>query len=135
MNPFVRSASGQQGAEMKWTNHEKLNAYGVRIEGWPPHIPQRNPSSLSASQNQEILDCVQNGVIRFPRLVEATPVIEGYQGPSMNYTLPESPPTVAPVADDFSWAYKSHGTVGDVSSRIKMRTAFPNQHVTLGWQE
>lgn len=97
---------------MKWSNHEKLSAFGVQIEGWPSHIPHQNPSSLSATQNKEILQGVQDGTISFVRLLAATP----------NETSSEPSPTTRPMphqqssmADDFSWAYKTHGSMNEVS--------------------
>ncbi|KAI9060657.1 hypothetical protein FKP32DRAFT_1577784 [Trametes sanguinea] len=68
MRDALRGASGMRSAEMKWTNHSKLDVYGVRIVGWPDHIPMRNPSSLSVAQNQLLLEMLSSGRIRFERL-------------------------------------------------------------------
>lgn len=102
---------------MKWTNHEKLSIYGIRIEGWPSHIPQRNPSALSTAQNKEILECVQSGAIRFPRLLAVTPANDGSIHPAINYTLSDEPANAA-NEDGFSWTYKSHDTTSNVSRGI-----------------
>jgi len=61
----LRSTSGARNAEMKWTNHDRLCAYGVRIVGWPPGIPHQNPSSLSSTQNKILLDSLVNGKLKF----------------------------------------------------------------------
>ncbi|KAK7691067.1 hypothetical protein QCA50_006170 [Cerrena zonata] len=105
----IRLTSGQRNAEMKWTNHEKVSVYGVRIEGWPSHVPQKNPSALSAAQNKEILQGIQSGAIHFARLVAVTPV---ENTPSASSALPNQPiDTTDP--EDFSWACKSHDSSSD----------------------
>ncbi|KAI5892217.1 uncharacterized protein SCHCODRAFT_02578219 [Schizophyllum commune H4-8] len=53
---------------MKWTNQERLHAYGVRLVGWPADIPLHNPSILKATQNAALLDALRKGWIRFERL-------------------------------------------------------------------
>ncbi|KAL1733743.1 hypothetical protein EV714DRAFT_203951 [Schizophyllum commune] len=53
---------------MKWTNQERLHAYGVRLVGWPADIPLQNPSILKATQNAALLDALQQGTMRFERL-------------------------------------------------------------------
>jgi len=80
---------------MKWTNHDRLDLYGVRLVGWPPDIPLQNPSTLKVSQNKQLLDSFRNGTIRFERLATST----------------APPPAPAPAAepedennDDLSWA-------------------------------
>lgn len=82
---------------MKWTNPERLDAYGVRLVGWPPDIPSLNPSTLRVSQNRQLLEAFQTGIARFVRL------------PTFVHT-----PSTTPVADsgaddagddDFSWAF------------------------------
>ncbi|CAL1716215.1 unnamed protein product [Somion occarium] len=96
----IRAISGQRNAEMKWSNHSKLSTYGIRIEGWPAHIPHQNPSSLSASQNRQILNALTNGTLRFVRLATLhTPE----PGPESGAMLPITANLDAP--DDFSWAY------------------------------
>lgn len=50
---------------MKWTNHSKLEVYGIRLEGWPSSVPMQNPSSLSVAQNLEVLDALRSGKMRF----------------------------------------------------------------------
>ncbi|KAI8980174.1 hypothetical protein BD414DRAFT_493863 [Trametes punicea] len=68
MRDALRAASGVRNAEMKWTNHSNLHVYGVRVVGWPDHVPLHNPSSLSVSQNQLLLEMLSTGRIRFVRL-------------------------------------------------------------------
>jgi hypothetical protein len=67
-----RRATGVRGAEMKWSNPDRLNVYGVRMVGWPDGVPHLNPSSLSANQNQAILDALQNGTLRFVGTAEGS---------------------------------------------------------------
>lgn len=63
-----RMVSGVRNAEMRWTNHDLLQTYGVRIDGWPKDIPKRNPSSLTAAENTRLKGCLQNGSLIFHRL-------------------------------------------------------------------
>ncbi|TFY70466.1 hypothetical protein EVG20_g2539 [Dentipellis fragilis] len=67
----LRATSGVRNADMKWTNHERLSTYGVRIEGWPPNVPLQNPSSLSMSQNRLLKDCLDRGTLKFHKLDDA----------------------------------------------------------------
>lgn len=62
-----------RNAEMKWSNHDKLHGYGIRLEGWPPSVPKQNPSSLSTAQNKFILEALQNGTMVFIPLDAHTP--------------------------------------------------------------
>ncbi|KAI0091207.1 hypothetical protein BDY19DRAFT_689234 [Irpex rosettiformis] len=69
----IRTVTGRRNAEMKWSNHERLvEAYGVRLEGWPPSVPKQNPSTLSVTQNKEILQVLQNGSMRFVSVKSTT---------------------------------------------------------------
>jgi len=68
----LRTTSGIRNAEMKWTNHDRLSAYGVRIVGWPRDIPFQNPSTLTVSQNKVLLDCLQTGSLHFVRKEDET---------------------------------------------------------------
>ncbi|GJE88642.1 hypothetical protein PsYK624_047250 [Phanerochaete sordida] len=78
----VRAASGVRTAEMKWSNHANLAAYGVELRGWPPDVPVRNPSLLSAAQNQAVLDALHSGAMRFRRIgQEDAPAPDTLQGP------------------------------------------------------
>ena len=52
---------------MKWTNHSKMDAYGVELVGWPDDVPQQNPSSLTVSQNKLLLDLLIEGRLHFVR--------------------------------------------------------------------
>jgi len=66
-----RTVSGVRNAEMKWTNHDNLSTYGVRMVGWPADIPMQNPSKLSTSQNQILKQSLENGTLRICRLDDA----------------------------------------------------------------
>jgi hypothetical protein len=69
--PFIsalictRKASGCRNAEMKWSNHDRLTSYGVRLLGWPLGVPMQNPSTLTASQNRQILEAMDSGRMQF----------------------------------------------------------------------
>ncbi|KAF8071896.1 hypothetical protein FPV67DRAFT_1483087 [Lyophyllum atratum] len=98
----LRSVSGVRNAEMKWTNPERLDVYGVRLVGWPTSIPAQNPSSLKANQNKILLECLDNGTMRFEKLFLAMSTANY----ANNYNLDEGRiPDELEEADDFSWAY------------------------------
>ncbi|OBZ72193.1 hypothetical protein A0H81_07963 [Grifola frondosa] len=48
----IRAASGLRNAEMRWKDHSKLDAYGIRLVGWPENVPLQNPSTMSVAQNK-----------------------------------------------------------------------------------
>lgn len=52
-------------AEMRWKNQGNLETYGVRLVGWPADIPMQNPSTLSAAQNTQILNALNEGTMQF----------------------------------------------------------------------
>ncbi|KAG5643012.1 hypothetical protein DXG03_001750 [Asterophora parasitica] len=98
----VRKAlSGVRTAEMKWTNPERLDVFGVRVVGWPASIPALNPSQLKVSQNKVLLESLENGTMRFEKL---------FPGATTDYadncndegTIPDE---ADDFDDDFSWAY------------------------------
>lgn len=60
-----RKASGVRTAEMRWKNQGNLETYGVRLVGWPATIPMQNPSTLSAAQNSQILNALNEGTMQF----------------------------------------------------------------------
>ncbi|KAF5367379.1 hypothetical protein D9758_003691 [Tetrapyrgos nigripes] len=64
----LRLACGIRNAEMKWTNPERLQSYGVHLLGWPNDIPLQNPSSLKTSQNKRLLDLLENGIMKFVKI-------------------------------------------------------------------
>ena len=105
-NDRQRSASGIRNAEMKWTNPERLDVYGVRLVGWPPSIPAQNPSSLKLTQNKQLLEYLQNGTMRFEKLL-----ITDDLGIDVANNSDE-----AEVTDDFSWAYDADGGAPSVGS-------------------
>lgn len=79
MREMIRSVSGLDEAEMKWTRPESMvQAYGIKVVGWPTEetaeegkgpVPIRNPSNNSANQNRYLLELVDNGTLR---VVKAT---------------------------------------------------------------
>lgn len=88
-----RLASGVRNAEMKWSNPERLDMYGVRLIGWPEGIPAQNPSTLKVGQNKVLLEALQSGLMKFERSFQAHPRPTGnnLDGEDTN--------------EDFSWAY------------------------------
>ncbi|GLB40382.1 hypothetical protein LshimejAT787_0802530 [Lyophyllum shimeji] len=109
----LRSVSGVRNAEMKWTNPERLDVYGVRLVGWPSGIPAQNPSSLKASQNKILLECLENGTMRFEKLFPAA----GANEHADHYNLDEGHfPDEAEDADDFSWAYDADAGDSSISA-------------------
>ena len=76
--------------------------YGVRLVGWPSSIPAHNPSSLKLPQNKQLLECLQNGTMRFEKTL-AAPGSPG--GSTADVTNSEE----AEAIDDFSWAYDPDG--------------------------
>ena len=77
--------------------------YGVRLVGWPPSIPAQNPSSLKLPQNKQLLECLQNGTMRFEKSLITQDDLGGSSADLKN-DLEE-----AEVIDDFSWAYDADG--------------------------
>lgn len=98
-----REVSGIRKAEMKWTNPERLSLYGVRMVGWPSDIPAANPSSLKASQNQRLLELVEQGELKFEKTM-----VTGLEGPPPSDTSQSTHDT----AEDFSWVYDAEGSGG-----------------------
>ena len=58
---------------MKWTNHSKLDSYGVKMVGWPENVPRQNPSTLSVAQNKLLLDLLSEGKMSFSRIESTQP--------------------------------------------------------------
>ena len=84
---------------MKWSNHDRLSAYDVRLIGWPPSITQQNPSSMTASQNKLLLEALANGRMRFERIGAAR--MPGPISPAEKSGLVGSQENT-----DISWAYE-----------------------------
>ncbi|KAL1744702.1 hypothetical protein HDZ31DRAFT_38003 [Schizophyllum fasciatum] len=82
---------------MKWTNLERLHAFGVRLVGWPEDVPLQNPSILKTSQNTALLAALRTGSMRFERL-DALP------GAAAQLTTGND-------EQDISWAYSEPGEV------------------------
>ena len=91
-----RLTSGIRGAEMKWTNPERLDVYGVRLVGWPEGVPAQNPSTLKVNQNKLLLEAIQNGTLKFEKMNNV-----GTGGGSQDPSKLGS----SEVNEDFSWAY------------------------------
>ena len=87
---------------MKWTNHDRLSVYGVRIVGWPHRIPQQNPSTLTTNQNKELLECLKGGTLHFVRIAHNLEnVVDSTVGsPTLNSTE---------AVDDLFWVYEDIG--------------------------
>lgn len=80
-----------RNAEMKWTNHSKLAAYGIKLDGWPEGVPKQNPSSLSIAQNRAILDALERGQMKFlPMHPHATPDDMSYRDSSPDASAEET---------------------------------------------
>ena len=97
--------SGIRNAEMRWTNHDLLQTYGVRIDGWPKDIPKRNPSSLTVAENKRLKECLQNESLIFHRLDgQDSPITASAPGSSSltanveDASGPSSWPVVSPVS-------------------------------------
>ena len=99
---------------MKWTNPERLDAYGVRLIGWPEGVPAQNPSSFKVSQNKVLLEALQNGSMRFEKIIPATPRQEEASKGD------EDDPH-----EDFSWAYDADAS--PPSSHAEYPTTLPRQ--------
>ncbi|KAF8638273.1 hypothetical protein AX17_002295 [Amanita inopinata Kibby_2008] len=97
----LRKASGIRTAEMKWTNPERLDVYGVRLIGWPNDVPAQNPSTLKQSQNKQLMQALDSGTLKFERVVGRT------EGSSKDHTPTDSnaPEEAVSFEEDFSWAY------------------------------
>lgn len=93
----LQATSGVRNAEMKWSNPERLDVYGVRLVGWPAGVPANNPSTLRANQNKQLLEAFQSGVAHFERLPNSI------HPPPIPKVEPQNDPSED--LDDFSWAY------------------------------
>ena len=91
---------------MKWTNQERLHAYGVRLVGWPADIPLQNPSILKATQNTALLEALRQGSMRFERLNWPP----GEHSETTNDTTAD---------EDISWACNDAGEVCTAFSAIR----------------
>ncbi|KAI4518582.1 hypothetical protein K525DRAFT_288229 [Schizophyllum commune Loenen D] len=103
---------------MKWTNQERLHAYGVRLVGWPADIPLQNPSILKATQNAALLDALRKGSMRFERLNAP---------PGEDLAMGTEDDT---VDEDISWACNDAGevrasTLGMVDDIATQRASSP----------
>lgn len=110
----LRKASGIRTAEMKWSNHAKLDIYGVRLVGWPASVPMQNPSSLSVAHNQSVLDSLRAGTMLFvPLQTNHNQVYESSRSGSSAQKRPETNHVEVDVFQDtvdFSWAGDDSGS-------------------------
>ncbi|OSD06565.1 hypothetical protein PYCCODRAFT_1474680 [Trametes coccinea BRFM310] len=120
MRDALRAASGMRNAEMKWTNHSKLDTYGVRVVGWPDHIPMRNPSSLSVAQNQLLFELLSSGQVHFERIDgERT---TGSLQPSAEHSPPHrDEDAMFEDSIDYSWAISDY--VDHASDPVRRESA------------
>lgn len=81
---------------MKWTQHQRLEIYGVHLVGWPNDIPLQNPSALKAHQNKKLLELLNNGTLKFIKTIPPQP------------TQPPTPPLVIREVDPFQWALREN---------------------------
>lgn len=86
---------------MKWTNHSKLDAYGVRLVGWPDNVPVQNPSTLSVAQNKRLLEMLGAGEVSFERL-DGVQSMQSLQGASVQSPRPDEEAMFEDTID-FSW--------------------------------
>ncbi|CDO73723.1 hypothetical protein BN946_scf185015.g51 [Trametes cinnabarina] len=106
MRDALRKASGIRNAEMKWTNHSKLDVYGVRIVGWPDQMPLQNPSSLSVAQNQLVFNMLGSGRIRFERLDGGQAAGDDISDGSRSFHGEED--AMFEDSIDYSWAFTDY---------------------------
>ncbi|CCM01384.1 uncharacterized protein FIBRA_03435 [Fibroporia radiculosa] len=102
----IRAASGIRNAEMKWKDHSKLDVYGIRLEGWPPAVPMRNPSALSATQNKQILEALNAKTMTFIRTRDASPTPAGSTSISMQQESSDGADVIEDWIDYSPWASK-----------------------------
>lgn len=108
---------------MKWTNHAKLDTYGVRLVGWPTSVPTKNPSQLSVVQNQAILDAITSGSMRFvsldPRQIQPHDASSSSSAGHQESTA-QTEEDVFQDTLDFSWAGEETSTDTLRVSRLRL---------------
>lgn len=121
---------------MKWTNHARLqSAYAVRLVGWPPDVPMRNPSALTMVQNQTVLEALREARMRFERIGEGVMADVGdgasveskdtnrlenggderHIGADVDVNVTGSEAEIGEADEDISWAYEYRGPSSSVS--------------------
>lgn len=106
---------------MKWTNPERLDAYGVRLIGWPEGVPAQNPSSFKVSQNKVLLEALQNGSMRFEKITPATP--RQQEASKADDDDPH---------EDFSWAYDADASPPSPHAAVHPTALTPRQSLHTG---
>ena len=108
---------------MKWTNPERLDVYGVRLIGWPEGVPAQNPSTFKVSQNKILLEALQNGSMRFEKIIPATPRQDEAS------KADEDDPH-----EDFSWAYDADASppLSHAEYPTTLLPSPPRQSLTTG---
>lgn len=111
---------------MKWTNHSKLDAYGVRLVGWPDTIPLQNPSTFSVAQNKRLLEMLGAGQISFERL-DGVQTSQSWQD-TVGQSLHLDEEAMFEDAIDFSWT----GEPGEHDS-LHVSATFSSHDCHLTW--
>ena len=86
---------------MKWTNHSKLDVYGVKVVGWPEGVPVQNPSTLTVAQNKILLDLLAEGKLHFVR-IDGSPVPDSSFAVAQNVGQKEED-AIFEDSIDYSW--------------------------------
>ncbi|THV03249.1 hypothetical protein K435DRAFT_775126 [Dendrothele bispora CBS 962.96] len=119
----LRVACGIRNAEMKWTNPDRLHAYGVYLVGWPEDIPKQNPSTLKLCQNRRLLGLLESGQMKFMRIAtSATEVPPMHSSPE-----PGSSSAADDESDNFnSWIQFDDNSSGQQSNTMKSLAQVPS---------
>lgn len=115
---FYRAVSSVRTAEMKWTNHARLDTYGVSLVGWPSGVPMQNPSTLSVAQNSQVLEALKSGYMHFVRL-DGAPSNEGPACSMLEYAQePQTTDnqTLFDDSADISWGYQEQDDDSETAS-------------------
>lgn len=103
---------------MKWTNHARLDTYGVTLVGWPAGVPMQNPSTLSVAQNTQLLAALNDGTLYFVRTGEAQDSDMAVMPALVSTDESQDPEdhTIFEDSVDISWAYGEQGESPIVST-------------------
>jgi len=122
----LRSVSGVRNAEMKWSNHERLDIYGVTLVGWPSDIPVQNPSALKLHQNKQLLEALENGTMRFEKVVSSMSTSNCNPRTETPPADDMPPPPEDLETDSFSWAIQYEGSTSSNHQGQTVRTQEPS---------